>query len=260
MSEMNHKKKIAILTGATGGIGQIFIKQLLNEDLDEIWAIGRSEVKLEKLKQQYREKIVAISADLSQEKDFEIIKQKLVQDNVVIHFLINNAGLGKMGRYDEFSVEELMAIIDVNCKAMVWMCQECIPYMEKGSRILNISSAAAFQPNPYLNIYSATKVFVRYYSRALNMELQDNGIVCTAVCPGWVDTEMLEKERNGKKIHFPGIVSPERVVKQALENSRKGKDMSVCSGYVKMQHVYSKLMPQQLVMKQWIRGIKKYIV
>lgn len=135
----------------------------------------------------------------------------------------------------------------------------CIPYMESGSRIMNISSASAFQPNPYINLYAASKAFERNYSRALNMELEGTGITSIAVCPSWVDTELLTKEINGKQVKFPGMVTADKVVKQAIKDAKKGKDMSVCSLYVKCQHLNVKLLPQKLVMKIWMRGIREYI-
>jgi len=154
-----------------------------------------------------------------------------------------------MVSYKDFSLDEISRTIDVNCKAPVLLCNICIPYMKSGSNILNISSASAFQPNPYINLYAASKAFERNYSRALNVELEGTGITVTAVCPGWVDTEMLVKEMNGKKVKLPGMVKAERVVKTALRDAKKGRDMSVCSLYVKCQHLNVKMMPQRLVMK-----------
>ena len=164
-----------------------------------------------------------------------------------------------MGKYKDFDIEEIDKTINVNCKAPVMLAQICIPYMGKGSKILNISSASSFQPNPYINLYAASKVFERSYSRALNVELNGTGITSVAVCPGWIDTELLQKEINGKKVRFPGLVTPDRVVKQAIKDAKKGKDMSVCSLYVKCQHVNVKLLPQRLVMKIWMAGIGKYL-
>ena len=252
-------KKIAIITGATGGIGQEFVKQILEEKLDEIWAIGRNEKKLEELRKQYGSKIIPIPLDLSEKNQIISFNTQLAEQQPRIQYLINNAGLAKMGSYKEFSAEEISKTVDVNCKAPVLLCQMCIPYMSAGSRILNISSASAFQPNPYINLYAASKAFERSYSRALNVELKGTGITVTAVCPGWVDTELLEKERNGKKIRFPGMVTADRVVTQALRDAKKGRDMSVCSLYVKCQHFWVKLLPQKLVMKIWMKGISKYL-
>ncbi|MDP4121376.1 MAG: SDR family NAD(P)-dependent oxidoreductase, partial [Bacillota bacterium] len=129
----------------------------------------------------------------------------------------------------------------------------------KGSRILNISSAASFQPLPYINLYAASKAFERVYSRALNIELKGTGITSTAVCPSWVDTDLLTKEHNGEKIKFPGLVSPSRVAIAALRDAKRGKDMSVCTLYVKCMHAMTKLSPQKMTMNTWVRSVKKYI-
>lgn len=252
-------KKIAIITGATGGIGEEFVKQIQCYDLDEIWAVARNEKKLNELRQKYGDKILPVPVDLSGIDGIQKISNMLSERQPEVRFLINNAGLAKMASYKNFSQEEIIRTIDVNCKAPVLLCNICIPYMKSGSNILNISSASAFQPNPYINLYAASKAFERHYSRALNVELEGTGITVTAVCPSWVDTEMLSREMNGRKVKFPGIVSAERVVKTALKDADKKRDMSVCSLYVKCQHLNVKLMPQRLVMKIWTNSIRKYI-
>lgn len=252
-------KKIAILTGATGGLGREFLKQILNEEIDEVWAIARNEQKLLELRKEHGEKIIPMSIDLSDMKGIKQIENMLEENKPHVEYLINNAGIARMGKYNDFSIEEIDKTINVNCKAPVMLAQICIPYMGKGSKILNISSASAFQPNPYINLYAASKVFERSYSRALNAELNGTGITSVAVCPGWIDTELLQKEINGKKVRFPGLVTPDRVVKQAIKDAKKGKDMSVCSLYVKCQHMNVKLLPQRWVMKIWMAGIGKYL-
>ena len=251
-------KKIVILTGATGGLGREFLKQILKEDIDEVWAIARNKEKLDELRKQYGEKVVPVSMDLSDISSIRELESMLKEQMPTVQYLINNAGLAKMGNYNDFSLEEIDKTINVNCKAPVMLSKLCIPYMKQGSRILNISSASAFQPNPYINLYAASKAFERSYSRALNVELERTGIKSIAVCPGWIDTELLQKEINGKKVKFPGMVTAKRVVAQAIKDAKKGKDMSVCSLYVKCQHVNVKLMPQRLVMKIWMRWIGKY--
>lgn len=257
MKDLN--KRIAIVTGATGGVGEQFVKAMCKEELDEIWAIARNEQKLESLKQINEEKIVPISADLSKKEGYTKIQELLMEQKPIVKYLINNAGIAKMAGYQDFSVEEIEITIDLNCKAPVIMCRICIPFMEAGCRILNISSASAFQPNPYINLYASSKVFERHYSRALNVELKGTGITVTAVCPSWVDTEMLHTEINGKKVKFPGIVTAEQVVHKAIKDAKRGKDMSVCSRYVKCQHLNVKLMPQRLTMKLWMKGIRDYL-
>ena len=91
------------------------------------------------------------------------------------------------------------------------------------------------------------------------MKLKSRGITATAVCPSWVATELLPKELNGKRVKYPGIVTADKVAAQALKDAKKGKDMSVYSMFVKSQHLIVKLLPQKLVMKIWLAGIKKYL-
>lgn len=252
-------KKIAMITGASGGIGRIFVRELVKETLDEIWVIGRNQERLLELKKEFGEKIVPICKDLTVDADIWSVSDLLREQTISVLWLVNNAGIAKMAPSAEFSVSEINQTIDLNCKAPAQLINICIPFMEKGAKVLNISSASAFQPVPYINLYAATKAFERSYSRALNAELKSSGITVTAVCPGWVDTAMLSKEINGKKVHFPGIVDPEKVVEKALKDAKKGRDMSVCSLYVKCQHLNVKLLPQKLTMKVWMHGIRKYL-
>lgn len=85
------------------------------------------------------------------------------------------------------------------------------------------------------------------------------GITVTAVNPSWVDTNMLVKEANGKTIRFHGIVSPKAVATKAIKDAQKSKDVSICSFYVKCQHLNVKIIPCKLVMRIWLRSIKKYL-
>lgn len=251
------EKTVAIITGATGGIGKEFVRELNKEALDEIWIIGRNKERLVEIKEQYGEKIIPICADLIKTQDLMSI-QTLLTEEIVVAYLINNAGIAHMMPSKDFEQDEIEKTIILNCNVPVILTNYCIPYMKKGSKIINISSAAAFQPVPYINLYAATKAFEHSYSRALNVELKPLGITVTAVSPSWVDTNMLAKEINGKSVKFYGIVSPEAVAEKAIKDAKRGKDVSICSFYVKCQHLNVKLLPHKLVMKIWMRGIKKY--
>ncbi len=256
---MNTSKRIAVLTGATGGLGYAFLKELLKSDFDEIWAVGRNEKRLEELLVEFGTGIIPLRMDLTKTEDIELFCEILKEQNPQIDVLINNAGIAQMKASKNLTAKEIEDTIDLNCKAPVLLTNICLPYMKRGSKIINVCSASSFQPVPYINLYASSKAFERSYSRALNMELKPYGITVTAVCPSWIDTDMLTKEIKGKKVKFSGIVSPEKVAKTALRDANKGKDMSVCSAYVKCQHFNVKLMPQKWTMKLWLKGIKKYL-
>lgn len=259
------KKRIAIVTGATGGIGKEFVRALCKEKLDEIYLVGRSLEKMTALQEELRKEIegnspvlAPLPLDLTREDDLSVFRTWLSGQQAAVCYLINNAGIASAKASKDFSDDEIAKTVGLNCTAPTILTNICITYMERGSRILFLSSASSFQPVPYINLYAATKAFERSYARALNVELKAFGITVTAVCPSWVDTKLLTQERNGTKVSFPGIVTPDRVVKKAMKDAKRGKDMSVCSFYVKCQHWNTKIWPQRFTMWLWMRGIRKY--
>lgn len=251
------KQNITIITGASSGLGKEFVRLFFyKKNIDAIWALARNKSKLDKLKDEFGDKIRTFSLDLSDAKQIIDFKDILEKENPHIQYLINNAGFAKFCSYQDIPIEVSVNMIDLNCSAVVAMGLACIPYMSKGSHILNISSQASFQPLPYQNIYSSTKAFIRNYSRALNIELKDKGITVTAVCPGWMKTGLYNRALIGAKRatnKFIGIVKPDLVAKKALNDANKGKDISVYSIYTKLSHLMAKLLPQKIMMKIWLK-------
>lgn len=251
------RKKIAIITGASSGLGKEFVEQLLaNKEIDEIWAIARNEERLKQLQSDSGDRVKVFSIDLSDIALIEGFLPILEKFQPDIRFLVNNAGYAKFCSYDDLSVKESVNMINLNCGAVVAMGLVCIPYMSRGSHIVNIASAASFQPLPYQNIYSATKSFVRSYSRSLHVELRDRGISVTAVCPGWIDTDLFKRAEIGAKKgtkKYAGMTSPGNVVRKALKDAQRGKDMSVYGFYANFLHIVSKILPQRIIMKVWLK-------
>lgn len=254
-------KKIAIVTGATGGLGREFVRLLLKEkNVDEIWALARNEKKLSRLKEKFGKKIKIYSIDLSSVRQMKCFGEELHEEarrkNLEISYLVNNAGFAKFCSYGDLSVEESLNMMHVNMDAVVAMGLVCIPYMKKGSHMINIASQASFQPLPYQNIYSSTKSFVRNYSRALNVELKEKGICVTAVCPGWIKTDLYKRAKIGARkatTKYVGMVTPDKVAKKALKDAKKCKDISIYSLFTKTAHVVAKILPQRMMMKIWLK-------
>lgn len=251
-------KRIAIVTGATGGIGERFVKQIcLMDDIDEVWAVGRNKDKLDSLCA-VSQKVVPISADLASD-GVEVLSGLISEKSPDIRILVNNAGTGYMGPFEKMETGQVRDICRLNCSVPSELISLSLPYMHEGARILNISSASSFQPNPYLAMYSASKVYLKNFSRAINAELKSRKITATAVCPGWVDTGMLPRTKDGKEIKYAGMIDPETVVIKALKDSAKGRDMSVPGAFAKYFRLYSKITPTNIVMSQWSRSIRKYL-
>lgn len=249
-------KKIAIITGASAGLGREFVKILRRrKDIDEIWAIARNQDKLDKLQKEMGKKIRPISMDLSDRTRIEELGGMLSADQAAVQYLINNAGYAKFCSYDDLSVEESLNMIDLNISGVVAMGLVCIPHMPRGSHIINIASQASFQPLPYQNLYSSTKAFVRNYTRALNVELMDRGITATAVCPGWLKTDLYDRANIGASKatrRFCGMTTPDKVAQKAVMDADRGRDLSIYSFYVNFCHIGAKLLPQRVMMKLWL--------
>ena len=146
------KKIIAVVTGASSGLGKEFTRLMLQEQVQEVWAIARNKENLARLRQVLGKKIRCISMDLSDRRVIEKFEKILKEEQPAIRYLINNAGYDKFCSYKDLDIEESLNMIDLNCSAVVAMGLACIPYMRRGSHIINIASQASFQPLPYQNI------------------------------------------------------------------------------------------------------------
>ncbi len=253
-------KKIAVVTGASSGMGRDFVKMIgEREHFDEIWAIARRLDRLQSLSEECDIPIKPISLDLTLDSAFSEYEGMLAEADAEVALLVNCSGYGKFGRYDDIEMKDKMGMIDLNCKALVQITELTLPYMKKGSHIIQLDSLSSFQPVPYIGVYGATKAFVLSYSRALNRELRPRGIKVCAVCPGWVRTEFFDraKTKNEKAVTYYNHIweSPD-VVKTALRDAYKGKDVSIHGFSVKAQVLATKLLPHSLVMDIWKRQQK----
>lgn len=249
--------KIAVITGASSGLGKQFVKILdREENLDEIWVIARRKERLESLSAEMKTPIKALAYDLTNTASFEEYSRILSEERPDIRVLINAAGFGKIGSYKDISMTDCNNMIELNCRAAVDMTQLSIPYMSKGSRILEICSTSAFQPFQYLNIYAATKAFLYRYSRALRKELRHTGIGVTAVCPYWIkDTEFIgtaQKTKNSGYIKsFPLSSKEQQVAKRAIKDSKLNLAVSTPGPVCSLHRAAAKIVPNSIMMALW---------
>ena len=255
--------KVAIVTGASSGMGREFVLQLSRYvQVEEIWAIARRREALEALKNEVDVPVRPIPLDLGKPESFETLKSLLEGEAPDVRLLVNGAGFGKFGAYHKVSLAEESAMIDLNCKALVLMTRLCIPYMTAGSHILQLDSLSAFQPVPYITTYGASKAFVLSYSRAMNQELKKQGIRCMAMNPGWVKTEFFDHafqtNGDGEVRYFDRLYEAADVVRTGLRDLyRSKKEYSVHGLPVKAQVLAVKLVPHSIVMKIWLNQQKK---
>ena len=254
---------VAIVTGASSGMGREFARQLSEYvQVDEIWAVARRAEALEELKQEAGVPVRPVVLDLLQEESFHTVRQLLETEKPDVKLLVNAAGFGKFGSYCKVTLEEDCRMIDLNCKALLAMTRLCLPYMGPGSHILQLDSLSAFQPVPYITTYGATKAFVLSYSRSMNRELKPRGIRVMAMNPGWVKTEFFnhafQTNGDGEVQYFDRLYEAKDVVRTGLRDLyRSRKDYSVHGLPVKLQVLAVKLVTHSIVMNIWQNQQKK---
>ena len=213
--------------------------------------------RLEELKNHTAFPVRTISLDLSDPASYETYAALLREEQPEVGLLINASGFGKFRAVMDTPLEVNLNMVDLNCKAVMALCQLTVPYMPSGSQIINIASVAAFQPIPYINVYGATKALVLHYSRALNRELKKQGVHVMAVCPFWTKTEFFDRAvaSDEKPVvkKYIAMYKPEDIVAQAWKNAKKGKDMSKCGFKARLQALGVKILPHSMVMDTWLR-------
>lgn len=246
---------IAIVTGASSGIGKEFVKQLSEKymTLDEIWVIARRKDRLEDLKEEITNvDIRPIPMDVTDSKALEDFKSLIKSVKPCVRILVNAAGYGIIGTFDEVK-EDNEGMIAVNCMALTKMINIVLPFMnKKRGNIINLASAAAFAPQPSFAVYAATKSFVLSLSTALNRELRHTGIRVTAVCPGPVETEFFdvaEVHHSVKLYKKMARVKAPDVVSLALRDAYNGAHISVYGTTMKLFRIVAKLLPHNFIVK-----------
>lgn len=246
------KKNIAIITGASSGMGMEFAFQIdcLFTKLDEIWLIARREERLIELSKLLETKTKIIPMDVSNKEQVEDFYTLLNKEQPKLRMLINCAGYGLMGKVEDIPIEEQLGMVDVNVRALTNITYACLPYLTKNARIIQLASAAAFLPQKNFAVYAAGKSYVLSFSRALEEELKPKHIYVTAVCPGPVDTAFFDKaDTYGHSLLLKEktMVSADRVVKKALRDSYKKKQVSVCSPLMQAFMLVTKILPHRFI-------------
>ncbi len=253
--------KIAVITGASSGMGRDFAKELDKKyNFDEIWLIARRVDKLKSLQSELYSKSRVLSFDLTDDKSFSEYENLLKSENAEVTYLVNASGYGKFGDSDDISLEEQMGMIDLNVKALVKMTYLTKPFMPKDSKIIQLGSASTYHPLQHFSIYCSTKTFVKFYSRAIAREYKKDKITVTCVCPGWVRTEFFNRAEitadSKNTIAKPAAESID-VVRKAIKDAEKGKDVSMYGVYNNFHCFLSKVFPHSLMMTVWERKYKR---
>lgn len=247
--------KIAIVTGASSGLGQEYVRKIAEgyTDIEEIWVIARRTERLEALKEKFGDKkIFPISLDLTKHESYVTLSEMLESEKPEIKILVNNAGFGTLGDFDTMDMATQTRMVDLNNRALTAVTLSALPYMTKGSFVINVCSIASFAPNPRMTVYCSTKAYVLSFSKSLRFELKKKGINVLALCPGPMDTEFLPSAgiEKGSSHTFDTLprVNPEMAAEKSLYYASRGRGIYTPRVFFKFYRVMAKLLPHGLVM------------
>lgn len=248
--------KSALITGATSGLGYEFVKLLANDGFNLV-LVARNEEKLEEIKKTFTNvEVTVIAKDLTVSGAAKEVFQEVKKEGIEIDVLINNAGFGLMGKFDELDLHTQMEMIQLNIATLTALTYYFLPSLKnrKRGRILNIASTAAFQPGPLMAVYFATKAFVLSFSEALVEELKDSNVTVTTLCPGATKTNFgTVANVEGSKM-FSRAMEPDQVAKKGYQAMIRGKRVIVTGGLNKVGAIGTKFMPRSVTAK-----IAKYV-
>ena len=246
---------IAIITGASAGLGAEFSHQIAAQfpEIDTFWLIARRVGKLEDLAQTIPNKqVVCLGLDLCDTRSFKSFADYLAEQHPRVGLLVNNAGCGALGNLGEVSNDSQARMCDLNIRALTLMTNTVLPYMAPGGHILNVSSIAAFCPNPRMTVYSASKAYVSAFTGGMADELRPKGISVTAVCPGPMQTEFLDVAGitgNSKTFDTLPYCDPKQVVAGALRAAKRGQTFYTPKAFYKFYRFVAKLLPMKWMIR-----------
>ena len=251
----------ALITGASGGIGYE-LALLLAKAGYHLILVARNLNKLEqvktKIESEFGNRVLIIALDLTAENACNAVFDRVQKENLKVDLLVNNAGFGSHGRFNESSFQAEKKMIELNILALTQLTKLFLPGMisRKSGTILNVASTAAFLPGPLMSVYYATKAYVQSFSVALSVELKNSGIKVISLCPGPTETGFAEKAKlDNSRIFKSGmyrVMSAQAVAKDALSALNKKRSI-VISGFMNKIMVFTlrfapRWLPPRLVM------------
>jgi uncharacterized protein len=250
-------KKVALITGASAGLGVEFARQLSKRGHPLVLAARRKD-RLEDLAKELGN-ARAIAIDLSKKDAAAKLVADMEANGEAVEVLVNNAGFGLIGPFAERDAKRERQMIDLNAGALTDLCRAVAPQMieRKSGAILNVASTAAFQPGPKMAVYFATKAFVLSLTEALHEELKPHGIKVTCLCPGPTRTEFGDVAGFGGNGMFDRVaMDADDVVRIGLKGLDKNHAVVVAGWMNKITAASTRFAPRPIVRK--IAGAIKY--
>ncbi len=249
--------KVALITGASAGLGVEFARQLSSRGLRLVLVARRKERLEELVKELGNARATAI--DLSRPDAAAKLMSEVEAAGEQVEILINNAGFGLIGKFAELDARRLRQMIELNVSTLTDLCRAVAPGMieRESGAILNVASTAAFQPGPNMAVYFATKAFVLSFTEALHEELKPHSIRVSCLCPGPTRTEFGDVAGFGGNALFDRVAMDSPAVVEAGLAGLDRNQAVVIPGIVnKIGATSTRFAPRSVVRK--IAGAIKY--
>ena len=241
---------VALVTGASAGLGEEFARQLSRRGHRLVLAARRKD-RLDALAGELGN-ARAIAIDLGQDGAADALMRDIAETGESVELLVNNAGFGLRGRFSESDPKRLREMIDLNGGALTELCRTVLPQMveRRSGAVLNVASTAAFQPGPGMAVYFATKAYVLSLSEALHEEVRRFGVKVSALCPGPTRTEFGDVAGFGEDGAFDRIsMDAAEVVRIGLDALERNKAVAIAGALNKVGAFSPRLAPRSVVRK-----------
>lgn len=250
------RRKTALVTGATSGIGYEFAKLLAADDHDLV-LVARSAHRLAAVASEMENlgsggrRIETVAVDLARDDGPDTVFRALDEAGLAVDILINNAGYAVYGPFAETKLEDELAMMHVNTIALTALTKRVLPLMiaRHSGRILNVASTAAFLPGPFMAVYYASKAYVLSFTEALAEELRESGVTVTALCPGPTETGFQQRAHleDSKLISGREIMDAASVAKVGYEGMLHGRTVVIPGVRNKLTTEAPRILPRTLV-------------
>jgi hypothetical protein len=254
---METTRGIAIVTGASSGIGAAFARRLAGSKryrgqpvFDELWLVARRADRLEELAALLRGaaphlRIKTIAIDLTSSGNVQRLAAEAASAGMPVRMLINNAGYGSYGDFSSVDVERQLGQVDLNCRALTESCWRFSPLLEKGSIVINVASLAAFAPLGGFAVYAASKAYAFSLSVGIATEWKSRGIKVCALCPGPVRSEFALVASAGARTEVKHGWSADKTVRSCLRDATRGRMISMPRALWRLQRFFGWLVGPQ---------------
>jgi uncharacterized protein len=251
---MTQTRKTALVTGASGGIGEAIARELAKAGHNLV-LVARTLSKLEALGQELAKShnisYSAIALDLSDPKAAENLVKTLNERKINVDVLVNNAGFSHFGLFHEISLADNLQLLQVNIVTLTELTHRLLPGMlaRRYGRIMNVASTAAFMPGPLMSSYYASKAYVLSLSEALNSEYTGTGVTVTALCPGPTESgfQARAKMEDSKLVKGKTMMTSAAVAVEGVEAMLRGQAVVIPGLMNQVQASFPRFMPRGLV-------------